>query len=49
VYHRVPKEGAKMSYALSRAFCEGYSKALIKNLTTEKITTESLALLRVGM
>ena len=36
VYHRVPKERAKMSYALRRAFYEGYSKALIKDLTTER-------------
>ena len=36
VYHRVPKERAKMFYALRRAFYEGYSKALIKDLATER-------------
>jgi len=43
VYHRVPKERAKMFYALRRAFYERYSKALIKDLTTERDYLKFLA------
>jgi len=45
VYHRVPESRAKLSYALRRAYYEGYSKAILSKeyeLQTEKNYTKTL-------
>ena len=45
VYHRVPESRAKRSYALRRAYYEGYSKAILSKeyeLQTEKNYTKTL-------
>ncbi|WP_290900433.1 glycosyltransferase family 2 protein [Ferroglobus sp.] len=45
VYHRVPESRAKLSYALRRAYYEGYSKAILSKeyeLQTERSYTKTL-------